>query len=118
MIPRAKVVYENCSVLDVSGRLLFRAPRKRLDWYLTRGLATRVDDTTIRLTFQNRGTGRQGEQFYLQDMRNECVVCGGTSCGLTMHHVVPHQYRQHMPDSVKSRSSHDLLPLCIACHDA
>ncbi|KAJ2513618.1 hypothetical protein H4217_006237 [Coemansia sp. RSA 1939] len=118
MIPRAKVVYENCSVLDVSGRLLFRAPRKRLDWYLMRGLATRVDDTTIRLTFQNKGTGRQGEQFYLQDMRNECVVCGATSCGLTMHHVVPHQYRQHMPDSVKSRSSHDLLPLCIACHDA
>ncbi|KAJ2540012.1 hypothetical protein EV175_006281, partial [Coemansia sp. RSA 1933] len=89
---------------------------KRLAWYLTRNLATRLDESTIQLTFQNKGTGRQGEDFYLQDMRNECCVCG-SAANLTMHHVVPHQYRQHMEDAVKAHSSHDLLPLCIECHD-
>ncbi|KAJ2571885.1 hypothetical protein IW140_001234 [Coemansia sp. RSA 1813] len=116
MLSRTKVIYENCKVLDISGNLLFRTSQKRLDWYLTRNLATRLDSSTIQLTFQNKGTGRRGEDFYLQDMRNECSVCG-TPENLTMHHIVPHQYRQHMEEAVKSHSSHDLLPLCIACHD-
>ncbi|KAJ2614893.1 hypothetical protein H4S08_001495 [Coemansia sp. RSA 1365] len=49
-------------------------------------------------------------------MSNNCVVCGITEL-LTMHHVVPRQYRQYMEEAVKSHSSHDLLPLCIDCHD-
>ncbi|KAJ2044734.1 hypothetical protein H4S04_006053, partial [Coemansia sp. S16] len=113
---RSKAVYENCTVLDISGNLLFRASRKRLDWYLSRDLATVIDDHTIQLRFANRGTGRSNEPFYLQDMRNACVVCGTTD-GLTMHHVVPHQYRQYMSTDIKSRSSFDLLPVCMRCHD-
>ncbi|KAJ2457433.1 hypothetical protein GGF42_002678 [Coemansia sp. RSA 2424] len=116
MQARAKAVYENCAVLDIAGNLLFKASRKRLDWYLSRDLATVVDDQTIQLNFANRGTGRSTEPFYLQDMQNVCVVCGTTS-GLTMHHVVPHQYRQHMGTAIKSRSSFDLLPACMQCHD-
>ncbi|KAJ2373758.1 hypothetical protein H4S02_008752 [Coemansia sp. RSA 2611] len=34
-----------------------------------------------------------------------------------MHHVVPYQYRRYMDEAIKSRSSHDLLPVCIVCHD-
>ncbi|KAJ2023221.1 hypothetical protein IWW57_004202 [Coemansia sp. S610] len=115
-IARSKAVYENCTVLDISGNLLFRTSRKRLDWYLSRDLATVVNDSTIQLKFANRGTGRSNEPFYLQDMRNACVVCGDTN-GLTMHHVVPHQYRQYMSTDIKSRSSFDLLPVCLQCHD-
>ncbi|KAJ2879463.1 hypothetical protein FB639_003082, partial [Coemansia asiatica] len=88
MLPRAKTIYENCSVLDVSGNLLFRAGRKKLDWYLSRDLAREIDETTIQLTFQNKGDGRSKEPFYLQEMRNACVVCNSID-SLTMHHVVP-----------------------------
>ncbi|KAJ2472733.1 hypothetical protein EV174_005792, partial [Coemansia sp. RSA 2320] len=116
MLPRTKAIYENCRVLDIGGNILFRASRRRLDWYLSRQLATVVDEHTIQLNFANRGTGRSNEPFYLQDMHNVCVVCGADT-DLTMHHVVPHQYRQHMGLSVKSRSSFDLLPLCMQCHD-
>ncbi|KAJ1847603.1 hypothetical protein LPJ57_008752 [Coemansia sp. RSA 486] len=116
MLPRSKTIYENCSVLDVSGNLLFRAGRKKLDWYLSRNLAHEIDETTIQLTFQNKGNGRSKEPFYLQDMRNICVVCNSSS-SLTMHHVVPYQYRQNMPEAIKSHSSFDLLPVCIECHD-
>ncbi|KAJ2158128.1 hypothetical protein GGF46_004000 [Coemansia sp. RSA 552] len=113
---RAKAIYGNLRVLDVDGNLLFRAGEKRLEWYLSRGLADRIDSSTIQLRFANKGTGRQGSPFYLQDMDNACVVCGTTET-LTIHHVVPRQYRQHMPETIKSRSSHDLLPLCVNCHD-
>ncbi|KAJ2904049.1 hypothetical protein GGI21_004350 [Coemansia aciculifera] len=116
MQARAKSVYENCTVLDIDGNMLFRASRKRLDWYLSRNLATEINDTTIQLSFVNKGTGRSTEPFYLQDMQNICVVCG-TADGLTMHHVVPHQYRQHMGTAIKSHSSFDLLPVCMRCHD-
>ncbi|KAJ2783805.1 hypothetical protein H4R18_001480 [Coemansia javaensis] len=116
MAPRARAIYDNCRVLDIDGELLFRAGRRRLEWYLARGLARRVDGDTIQLTFANKGTGRRGDAFYLQDMRNECVVCGA-GAPLTMHHVVPHQYRQFMEEAVKSRSSHDLLPVCVGCHE-
>ncbi|KAJ1725194.1 hypothetical protein LPJ53_000617 [Coemansia erecta] len=117
MLSRTKAIYENCRVLDMSGNLLFKAGRKRLDWYLSRSLARELDAETIQLTFAHRGDGRASEPFYLQDMRNTCVVCGG-STQLTLHHIVPAQYRQHMPEQVKSHSSHDLLPLCTQCHDA
>ncbi|ORX71522.1 hypothetical protein DL89DRAFT_222068 [Linderina pennispora] len=116
MLPRQKAIYENFRVLDSSGRLLFRAGQKRLDWYLSRGLAKRIDPETIQLTFANKGDGRRNEPFYLQDMQNKCVVCG-SSQALTQHHIVPYQYRQYMPEAIKSRSSYDLLPLCMKCHD-
>lgn len=37
--------------------------------------------------------------------------------GLTLHHVVPYQYRREMPESFKSHGSHDVLALCTVCHD-
>ncbi|KAJ1959992.1 RHO1 GDP-GTP exchange protein 2, partial [Dipsacomyces acuminosporus] len=116
MLPRTKAIYDNSRVLDCSGQLLFRAGKKRLKWYLDRGLAERVDDETIQLTFKNKGDGRRNEPFYLQDMENKCVVCGQLK-ELTMHHIVPYQYRRFMAESTKSHSSYDLLPLCMQCHD-
>ncbi|KAJ2077498.1 hypothetical protein H4R24_005090 [Coemansia sp. RSA 988] len=114
--PRKTAIYENCRVLDINGDLLFRTGQSRVNWYLTRDLARRIDASTIQLNFENKGTGRRDEPFYLQDMSNKCVVCGVSEL-LTMHHVVPRQYRQYMEEAVKSHSSHDLLPLCIDCHD-
>ncbi|KAJ1741424.1 hypothetical protein LPJ79_003481 [Coemansia sp. RSA 1821] len=116
MLSREKAIYSNCRVLDINGDLLFRASHKRLEWYLSRNLADRIDDTTIQLNFVNKGNGRKDEPFYLQDMQNNCSICG-TAGSLTMHHVVPHQYRTFMEESIKSRSSHDLLPTCTVCHD-
>ncbi|KAJ2373930.1 hypothetical protein IW150_003369 [Coemansia sp. RSA 2607] len=117
MLPRTGAIYENCRVLDASGNLLFRAGRKRLDWYLQRDLAKQIDAQTIQLTFAHKGSGRSTEPFYLQEMRNTCVICDSSDT-LTLHHIVPAQYRQHMPEQVKSHSSHDLLPVCTRCHDA
>ncbi|KAJ2809129.1 hypothetical protein H4R20_000369 [Coemansia guatemalensis] len=114
--PRKTTIYENYRVLDINGDLLFRTGQSRVNWYLSRDLARQIDSSTIQLTFTNKGTGRRDEPFYLQDMPNKCVVCGVAEL-LTLHHVVPRQYRQFMEEAVKSHSSHDLLPLCVDCHD-
>ncbi|KAJ2168312.1 hypothetical protein GGH15_001487 [Coemansia sp. RSA 562] len=116
MQSREQDIYNNCKVLDITGTLLFRAGTRRLEWYLSRNLAHRIDANTIQLNFVNKGSGRQNEPFYLQEMQNMCTICG-SSTNLTMHHVVPHQYRKYMDDKIKSRSSHDLLPVCTLCHD-
>jgi hypothetical protein len=44
------------------------------------------------------------------------VVCGAVE-GLNRHHVVPSVYRRHLPPEVKDHSHHDVLLLCLACHE-
>ncbi|KAI8815675.1 uncharacterized protein EV422DRAFT_348519 [Fimicolochytrium jonesii] len=127
---RQTPLYENCSVFSPEGTLMFRCSRKKIDWYLSRNLAVpmkegddeQVDPSAphaIQLTFTPRGNGRNsaGEEYYLEERQNICVGCGFTD-GLTSHHIVPYQYRKFMPDSLKSHASHDVVLLCVNCHDA
>ncbi len=87
-----------------------------MNWYLTKGLAEKISDTTIRLKFQPAGMGDSSDPYMLADKVNQCVVCGFDK-ELTRHHVVPYCYRIHFPDKIKSHSSYDILPLCVACHE-
>lgn len=70
---------------------------------------------SIRLTFQPKGLGHAGNDFYLTPRANMCVVCG-TGKKLTRHHVVPYQYTHCYPEELKRGCSHDILPLCESCH--
>ena len=36
--------------------------------------------------------------------------------GAGRYSVVPHTYRRHLPEFLKSRSSHDIVLLCVKCH--
>ena len=45
---------------------------------------------------------------------NVCVGCSADS-ELCRFSVVPHAFRRHMPESYKSRNSHDILLLCKHC---
>ena len=118
-LPSRDKIYGNCSVLHPDGTLMFRCDTDRIDWYLERNLAVVVNETpmTIQLTFTPRGKGHIGEPFYLSEKVNRCVVCGGFD-DLTRHHAVPHCYRRFFPDALKSRTSHDVLPVCIDCHES
>jgi len=89
-----------------------------MNWYLTKGLAEKISDAppTIRLLFQPAGHGDSKDPYMLADKVNQCVVCGVNE-ELTRHHVVPYCYRVHFPDSAKSHSSYDVLPLCVECHE-
>jgi hypothetical protein len=98
---------------------MFRCDRKRADWYLTRNLANtvQVEPLIIQLNFEPKGLGHRNEPYYLTEKSNLCVVCGSTS-DLTRHHAVPYCYRKHFPMQFKSRYSHDVVPLCVPCHES
>ncbi len=112
---RSSEIYGNWRVLNDQGVLMFRTSTDRVDWYLERSLAKKVDENTIQLLFKPNGPGHAGDLFYLAERENKCVVCG-TLEELTRHHVVPYSYRRHMPDEYKDHNHHDIVPLCIPCH--
>jgi hypothetical protein len=112
------VVYHNIKVYDIDGDLIFTTSKKKADWYLDRNLAVIVQSNPleIQLTFRNQGTGNKGDPFYLQDRENRCVVCGSYD-NLTLHHCVPYSYRRHFSADLRDHSHHDVIPLCLECHD-
>ena len=47
---------------------------------------------------------------------NRCVGCGESGHYLR-YHIVPSCYRRHFPLPLKSHRSHDIVLLCIDCHE-
>jgi exonuclease 3'-5' domain-containing protein 2 len=110
-------IYGNWHMLAPTGELLARCDDKRANWYVSRGLATQLDDRTIKLTFvPGGGIEKSNIPYMLEEKANICVVCGSEH-ELTRHHVVPYQYRKEFPLEYKSKSSYDVLPLCIDHHE-
>lgn len=90
---------------------------------MSRSLAAPVteDKRTIKLSFEPQGRGFSelefiDHKFYTMDRSNQCVVCGNQEKYLK-YHIVPLLYRQHFPHSFKSHRSHDVVLLCLECHD-
>lgn len=110
-------VYGNYKVESPDGVLMFRCGEKKINWYLKRNLAEQIDDTTIRLNFIPKGLGNSNKHFGLSQMKNHCVVCN-TKSYLTRHHVVPFCYRKYFPLELKSHNFHDVLLMCVSCHDS
>lgn len=111
-----KLPYGNYKVLDHKGNLMFRCEPKKFHWYIDRGLAKKINEKTIQLLFEPAGRGHIGDEFYLSEKLNNCVVCGSDKY-LTKHHVVPKCYKKYFPDDLKNHSSHDVLVLCSCCHE-
>ena len=114
---RRAPLYDSCRLLSPDGRVLCHCPRKKVQWYVARGLAELVqsEPTLVgRLTFAPAGAGREGDDFYLALKKNQCVVCGAAD-GLVRHNVVPAEYRRCFPLELKAHKSHDILLLCANC---
>lgn len=108
-------VYDNCNMLTPEGAHMAYVPFKRMQWYLDRNLAEKIDDTTFRLTFEPKGKGNYGDESH-QSRENRCVICG-TEEGLTLHHIVPRCYRKFFPLEYKDRNCFDVVCVCHECHD-
>lgn len=117
-----KRVYENCKMLSANGDLLCYTDRKRLLWYLKKGLAEEVEPgaepLTVRLTFSHRDDDQQAgaHEFYSAARSNHCVGCGAGKHYLR-YRVVPSCYRRALPEKFKSHRSHDVVLLCVSCHE-
>lgn len=117
LIRSPEMVYGNGMILHPDGTPMFRCNQKKLNWYVSRGMAIVVGPMTARLTFTPREKGWAGDQYYLAPKLNRCVGCGSER-RLTRHHIVPYCYRQHMPLEVKKSQYHDIVLLCWDCHSA
>ena len=116
--PLKKPLYDNIVAVAPDGEPLCRCNREKAEWYLERDLAEIISDdpTTIRLKFEPKGRGHAGDDFYLAQKENQCVVCGTTK-DHTRHHIVPYCFRKFFPEKAKRHNSHDIVPMCVKCHD-
>lgn len=87
--------------------------------YLCRDLAKLVDDNppAIILLFEPKGRPEdEDNDFYVQSKKNICVGCGEGSHYLR-YRIIPSCYRMHFPEHLKSHRSHDIVLLCVDCHE-
>jgi len=121
-----KAPYENCEILAPDGALLSRTNKKKVKWYLEKGLGVLVkeDPPTVQLKFEPKSreapyvaTFEVDKDLYLKHHRlNRCVVCGQEE-SLSRYYIVPSLYRQHLPLKVKDHNAHDILITCFRCQE-
>ena len=118
VIPKDRKIYGNWQVQSPDGILMFRCDEKKAMWYVKRNLGDIInnDPKIVKLNFIPNGLGNHQRSYGLTEMLNICVVCG-TNEFLTRHHVVPHCYRKYFPLEIKSHNFHDVLSVCVHCHD-
>jgi hypothetical protein len=115
---RRSVLYGNFHFQGPDGRTMFHGDAEKALWYLNRDLVEVVSQgpPVLRFRFTPGGPGHIGDPFYLAGKLNRCVVCGSEE-GLNRHHVVPSVYRRHLPTGVKEHAHHDVVLLCVGCHE-
>lgn len=69
------------------------------------------------LLFEPKGRPEdEGNEFYIQSKKNICVSCGEGNHYLR-YRIIPSCYRIHFPEQLKSHRSHDIVLLCVDCHE-
>ncbi|XP_042856535.1 exonuclease 3'-5' domain-containing protein 2-like isoform X2 [Penaeus japonicus] len=111
--------YYNSLLYAPDDQLLCTCDSKKALWYVAKDLGEIVsaDPLIVRLKFEPTGRPQYQEgdgEFYLQERLNKCVVCGKEE-KLMKKNVVPHEYRKHFPDILKTHQSHDVILLCSDC---
>ena len=112
--------YGNALILSQTGKPLCTLNRKRIEWYLKRGLAEEVTPPegyprAIQLNFKAKLDIRNPKPYELAIIKNICVLCGGKD-KLTIHHVVPQCIRKLFPVHEKARARQWCVLLCVKCH--
>ncbi|EFC43608.1 predicted protein [Naegleria gruberi] len=108
--------YDDLNLYSDDMVLLAKIEQRKFNWYLKKGLAEQINENSIKLMFRPKGYGHKDDDFYLSKMENICVACG-VDKELTRHHIISFEYRKHMPEFVRSHSSHDVCLLCAHCHE-
>jgi hypothetical protein len=70
---------------------------------------------TLQLNFEPAGKPGRDRDYYTEEKRNVCVVCGSDRDCIRKS-IVPHEYRRQFPAELKEHVSHDVLLLCLPCH--
>lgn len=114
----SKAKYSNIELYLPNGTLISQISERRALKFLKNGRATATYEneniTAITLQFYPKIVSM--DPFYLNKKKSICVCCG-TEDKLTKHHCIPYRYRKHFPLCYKESMSHDILLLCVDCHN-
>ena len=114
---RKEPLYHNVRLEAPDGQQLCVTDQKKAKWYVLKGLGEYIEnETAVRLKFEPAGRpeGAAGD-YYLADKCNQCVVCGKDESYLRKY-IVPHEYRKYFPEVMRDHQSHDVLLMCVHCH--
>jgi hypothetical protein len=96
LTPSSSPIYDSCALLTKDGEFLSYCDKKRLNWYLSKGLADELSELEIqdlvttgtisapksgqsrvvKLNFEAKGSGNLNDSYKRQQLQNVCVVCG------------------------------------------
>jgi len=115
---RKSPLYHNCMLQAPDGQVLCTCDIKKAKWYVSKGIGVLISEEplVVRLKFEPSGRpeGKAGE-YYASVKPNICVVCGKEESYLRKN-IVPHEYRRYFPTVMKDHQSHDVLLMCVPCH--
>ncbi|KAL3222588.1 hypothetical protein MRX96_028369 [Rhipicephalus microplus] len=94
---RKTPLYDNCMLLAPDGEPLSSCNYKKVQWYIDKGLGRLV----------SRGDEPVAVQLNFEPSNRPSLV---------RKNVVPHEYRKYFPEIMKNHISHDILLLCLRCH--
>lgn len=118
-VTRKTPLYDNCILQAPDGERLSSCNYKKVQWYVDRGLGIVVsrDDEplAVQLNFEPSNRPVLDSHYYTQNKDNICVVCNSAQ-SLVRKNVVPHEYRKYFPEIMKNHISHDILLMCLRCH--
>ena len=117
----SRPLYDNSRLEAPDGELLCVCDSKKALWYVSKNLGKVIENSptlTVRLNFEPAGRPKgQAGDYYLAAKNNFCVVCGVDKCCLRKY-IVPHEYRKLFPEVMRDHQSHDVLLMCLDCHQA
>eukprot|EP01084_Bolivina_argentea_P088095 159050_1 len=115
---KTKSFFDNCQILKPDGSDLCCCSLTRMNWYLNKNLAERIDNKTIKLKFQPKETHYLClNKYHSSIIKNQCFVCGKQNEALYKFAVIPECYRKYIDDEYNNRAfrMHDFFPLCVNC---
>ena len=117
---RKSPLYHNSILWAPDDEPLCTVDPKKAYWYVNNNLGEVVQETPLIVRLNFEPTGRPQKEgtdgsFYLNERQNVCVVCGKDESYIRKN-VVPHEYRKHFPEILKSHQNHDVVLLCTECH--
>jgi len=113
-MPRNDKLYDNCKIYFKTGEFSAYISKGKMEWYLEKGLAYRIDDISIKL---NLDVVKKDNGYGSSIPRNNiCSVCGEDK-DLKKFSFVGNDFRKCFPINHKSHRGDLIILLCLECQE-
>jgi len=113
--------YDNCKLFSKDDKLIGCCNKKKMMWYLAKGLGMPITDSSIKINFDHKIKNTDGEIDKYREMsniyekENKCVSCGDEYTELESFSLVPYEFKKCYPPSYKKYRGDLIILLCKEC---